>query len=135
DVSPGDVAAAIADRLARAIGTDPDLRRYVRRAVLEASPSGQAIVGRLVDLTVANLRQYLPRPLPSSRDLTWLAVQITTVNLAGTLLEPLLEPILGREPFSPTEVRRRTAANLAFLTAALHQASWRSERAGTGPVT
>jgi len=28
--------------------------------------------------------------------------------------------VLGREPFTPAETRRRTAANLEFLAAALH---------------
>jgi AcrR family transcriptional regulator len=119
--SPDHAASAIAERLSKTIGGDPDLRRYVRRAILEASPSGHAILARLVELTVANLREQIPRSrLLAERDLTWLAVQITIVNLAGALLEPLLEPLLGREPFTPTETRHRTAANLEFLAAALH---------------
>ncbi len=112
----------MANRLSQTIGKDPDLRRYIRRAVLEASPAGQAILERLVELTIANLRQHL-RELPPERELTWLAIQIVTINLAGTLLEPLLEPILGREPFTPTEVRRRSAANLDFISAALRHLS------------
>lgn len=119
--SPDDAASGIAERLSRMIGDDPDLRRYLRRAILEATPSGHAILARLVELTVANLRaQITCSQLPSGHDLTWLAIQITTINLAGTLLEPLLQPILGRQPFTPAEIRRRTAANLEFLAAALH---------------
>jgi AcrR family transcriptional regulator len=119
--SPDDAASAIAARLSRLIGADPDLRRYVRRAILEASPSGHAILARLVELTVANLRaQIAPSRLPCGPDLTWLAIQITTINLAGTLLEPLLPPLLGHQPFTPAETRRRTEANLEFLAGALH---------------
>jgi AcrR family transcriptional regulator len=119
--SPDDAASGIAERLSRMIGDDPDLRRYLRRAILEATPSGHAILARLVELTVANLRaQITCSQLPSGHALTWLAIQITTINLAGTLLEPLLQPILGRQPFTPAEIRRRTAANLEFLAAALH---------------
>jgi TetR/AcrR family transcriptional regulator, regulator of cefoperazone and chloramphenicol sensitivity len=120
--NPDDAAHAISTRLSHLIGTDPDLRSYVRRAILEASPAGRSIVERLVELTVANLRQHLDvAKLPHGRDLTWLAVQIVTINLAGTLLEPLLEPLLQRDPFAPTEVRRRTTANLELLTAALQR--------------
>jgi TetR/AcrR family transcriptional regulator, regulator of cefoperazone and chloramphenicol sensitivity len=132
--SPDHAASAIAERLSETIGGDPDLRRYIRRAILEASPSGHAILTRLVELTVANLREQIPHPrLPSGRDLTWLAVQITIVNLAGTLLEPLLEPLLGRGPFTPAETRHRTTANLDFLAAALHHLTDRREH-GPSPM-
>lgn len=120
DASPDDAVRAVAERLSAAIGPDPALRAYVRRAILEATPAGATVLAALVDLTIDNLRQHAdPAKLPKGRDLRWLAVQIVTVNLAGTLLEPLLAPVVGREPFTPAEVRARTTANLEFLTAAL----------------
>ena len=120
--TPGDAAQVISTRLSHTIGTDASLRNYVRRAILEASPAGRAIVERLVELTIANLREHTDTAkLPTGRDLTWLAVQIVTINLAGTLLEPLLEPLLDAAPFSPAEVRRRTTANLDLLSSALER--------------
>jgi hypothetical protein len=41
------------------------------------------------------------------------------INLAATLFEPLINPVLGRDPFAPTEVATRTAANLRFIGSAL----------------
>jgi TetR/AcrR family transcriptional regulator, regulator of cefoperazone and chloramphenicol sensitivity len=118
--TPDDAAQAISARMSDTISTDPNLRNYVRRSILDASPAGRAIVERLVQLTTANLQQHTnATKLPTGPDLTWLALQIVTINLAGTLLEPLLEPLLHRPPFAPAEVRRRTTANLEFLTTAL----------------
>lgn len=118
--TPTDAAHTISTRLSQTISTDPDLRCYVRRAILEASPAGKAIVERLVELTIDNLQKHTdPAKLPTGGDLTWLAVQVVTINLAGTILEPLLEPLMHRAPFAPAEVHRRTTANLEFLVAAL----------------
>lgn len=122
EATPDDAVRAVAKRLSATVGTDPALRAYVRRAILEATPAGATILAALVDLTIDNLHQHAnPSKLPKDRDLRWLAVQIVTVNLAGTLLEPLLAPVVGREPFTPAEVRARTTANLEFLTAALER--------------
>lgn len=107
---------AIAARLSATIGADPALRAYVRRAILEGTTAGAAILDRLVGLTIANLRRYAdPEKLPAGNELSWLATQIVTINLAGTLLEPLLPG----QPFSPVEVRRRTAANRELTGAVL----------------
>jgi AcrR family transcriptional regulator len=123
---PGDAAdaaaaaAAISEQLSRTIGTDHDLRRYVRRAMLEASPAGEAILRRIVERTVAALRRFAGElRLPADADVDWLAMQVVAVNLAATLFEPLLGPVLGRDPFSPAEVAGRTEANLRFLSSAL----------------
>jgi hypothetical protein len=115
-----DAATWISKRLAGTIGPDSALRHYVRRAVLEATPAGPAILGRLVELTKAVLDRFAPDlSLPGETDTDWLAIQIVTVNLSATLLEPLIEDVLGRQPFTAHEVQRRTDANLRFLTSAL----------------
>lgn len=129
--TPSDAARDISARLSRTIGADAALRSYLRRAILEATPAGHAVLERLVQLTIANLRQHTdPEKLPAGPDLTWLAIQIVTINLAGTLLEPLLRPLLQRPPFSPAEVRRRTTANLQFLASALERFTTRRKSAG-----
>lgn len=103
-------------RLSATIGADPALRAYVRRAILEGTTAGVTILDRLVGLTIANLHQYADREkLPAGNELSWLATQIAMINLVGTLLEPLLPG----QPFSPREVRRRTAANRELIAAAL----------------
>ena len=118
--SPDDAAETIADALSQIIGSDAILRSYVRRSFLEASPAGQVLFDQLVELTLTALRRNIdPGRLPTGRALQWLAVQVVTVNLAGTLLEPLLGQLLDDELFSPAEVKHRTADNLDFITAAL----------------
>jgi len=117
---PTSAATSISERLSHTLGSDPDLRRYLRRALLEPSPAGIAILQRLVELTMIPLRRFKREiGLPSAIDMKWLAVQIVVINLAATILEPALEPALGRRPFTASEVAKRTKSNLRFLSSAL----------------
>lgn len=108
---------AIAGQLSALIGADPELRAYVRRSLLEASPSGAAIFDQLVDVTMTQVQKYLPEKLKKGPDLRWTAAQVVAVNLAGLIFEPFLNKWTAQPPFSVDEIERRTNANARFIKA------------------
>jgi TetR/AcrR family transcriptional regulator, regulator of cefoperazone and chloramphenicol sensitivity len=110
----------IAGELNVVLGEDPALRGYLRRSLLEGSEAGRRIFGALIVVTRRQLETYADRErLPSGQDLSWLAVQVLIINLAATLLSPVLIDALGRDPYDPRFMRRRTRANLRFIGNAL----------------
>ncbi len=112
----------IAVGLSELIAGDARLRSYLRRALLEATPSGQALFARIAGLVVEQLEQHGdPKTLPSGSHLAWLAAQLVAVNLAGVIFEPMLAGTLGEKPFGPEVVAWRTEANRHFLVAALKE--------------
>lgn len=112
----------IAARLSELISGDAQLRSYLRRALLEATPAGQALFARIADLVVRQLEQRGDsKTLPSGSQLAWLAAQLVAVNLAGVIFEPLLARTLGEKPFDPDVVVWRTEANRRFIVAALNE--------------
>lgn len=118
-----DVAAglsAVALQLSALIGSDASLRSYLRRAIADATPAGGRFLQHLIDLTVDSLRKAAsPESTLPSDERQWQAVQIISINLAATLLEPILRDIGREDPFTPRQVERRTAANVAFIARAL----------------
>ncbi len=112
----------IAAGLSALIAGDAQLRRYLRRALLEATPAGQALFARITDLVVRQLERHGdPKTIPSGSRLAWLAAEIVAVNLAGVIFEPMLARTLGEKPFDPAVVAWRTEANRHFLVAALSE--------------
>ena len=112
----------IAAGLSGLIASDAALRSYVRRALLEATPAGQALFARIADLVVQQLEQHGdPKALPSGAQLAWLAVEVVAVNLAGVIFEPMLARTLGKKPFARDVVAWRTEANRHFIVAALKE--------------
>jgi len=113
-------SAEIAVGLSELIAGDPTLRRYLRRALLEATPGGQRLFERIVNLNVERLKeQSNSKALPTGSRLRWLAVEIVAVNLAGMIFEPMLAGVLDGPPFAPAVVTWRTEANRQFIVAAL----------------
>lgn len=107
---------------AELIAGDAHLRRYLRRALLEATPAGHALFARIVGGVVQQLRRFgNPRMLPRGGQLAWLGAEIVAINLAGVIFEPMLAQTLGRNPFDPRVVAWRTEANRRFIVAALNE--------------
>ncbi len=116
------VSIEIAAGLSELIAGDAQLRSYLRRALLEATPAGQALFARIAGLVVRELEQHGdPKTIPSGSQLAWLAAEIVAVNLAGVIFEPMLARTLGEKPFRPEVVEWRTEANRHFLVAALNE--------------
>jgi AcrR family transcriptional regulator len=117
---PEGASDEIAAGLSELIAGDPQLRGYLRRALLEATRAGQALFGRIVDLAVQQLKEQSDADaLPTGAQLTWLAVEVVAVNLAGVIFEPMLARALDAPPFAADVVAWRTEANRHFMVAAL----------------
>jgi AcrR family transcriptional regulator len=112
--------SAVAVQLSSLIGSDASLRAYLRRAIADATPAGGRFLQHLIDLTVGSLRNgRSSKSSHSSDEARWQAVQIISINLAATLLEPILRDLGQEDPFTPDQVQKRTAANVAFIARAL----------------
>ena len=118
-VASNEIAAGVSSEL---ISGDAQLRSYLRRALLEATPAGQALFAGIADLVVRQLEQRGDsNTLPSGSQLAWLAAQLVAVNLAGVIFEPLLARTLGEKPFDPDVVVWRTEDNRRLIVAALNE--------------
>lgn len=104
------------------IAGDAHLRRYLRRALLEATPTGQTLFAKIVKLMMGQLSRYGDQKvLPRGSRLAWFAAELVAINLAGVLFEPMLAQTLGEDPFDPRVVAWRTKANRRFIVAALKE--------------
>ncbi|MDX1736315.1 MAG: TetR family transcriptional regulator, partial [Halioglobus sp.] len=72
-LSPEETIDAIAGHLYALIGVEPELRIYVRRGLLEATPSGATIFNKLVEVTVEQIHNHLPGRAPADDSLLWTA--------------------------------------------------------------
>ncbi|MGH3523007.1 MAG: TetR/AcrR family transcriptional regulator [Mycobacterium sp.] len=125
-----DALSVVAEQLSALIGSDTSLRAYLRRAIVDATLAGSRFLQHLIDLTVASLRGLRSSESSlSSQEIRWQAVQIISINLAATLLEPILRDLGPEDPFTPREVQKRTAANVGFIARALGVA-WPPRSAG-----
>ncbi len=106
----------------RIIAGEAQLRSYLRRALLEATPAGRALFATITDLVVRQLERYGDaRAMPNGSPLAWLAVEVVAVDLAGVVFEPMLARTLGKKPFARDVVAWRTEANRRFIVAALRE--------------
>jgi AcrR family transcriptional regulator len=121
-LSAEETIKAIASQLSTLIGAEPELRAYVRRSLLEATPSGASIFDQLVDVTLKQVHKYRPEQTTTDQDLRWTATQVVAINLAGLIFEPFLDKWTEQPPFSAAEVARRTSANARFIQAGVTDA-------------
>ncbi len=125
DVLPRDLPA---DQLSRqmatvfsdVLGTSPDIRRYLRRCLLDETPAGTAIFDEVVAATHRGL-ELLERAggIRSDSDPEWRPFQVLSVILGPLLMEPVIQRHIGEPAYAPDVVRRRTAANLDFVARGL----------------
>ena len=119
-IDEADALSTVAEQLSALIGSDASLRAYLRRAIVDATPAGSRFLQHLIDLTVGSLHGFRSSESPlSSEEVRWQAVQVISINLAATLLEPILRDLWPEDPFTPSAVQKRTAANVTFIARAL----------------
>ncbi len=122
NLSAEETISAIAGQLSGLIGSEPELRAYVRHSFLEATSSGTEIFDQLVDVTVKQIYKYRPKKTTAESELRWTATQVVAINLAGLIFEPFLDKWTDQPPFSNDQVARRTEANTRFIQAGLTDA-------------
>jgi len=101
------------------LGTSTDLRRYLRRCLLDETPAG-TIFDRVVAATHRGL-ELLERAggIRADSDPEWRPFQVLSVILGPLLMEPVIQRHIGEPAYAPDVVRRRTAANLDFVARGL----------------
>ncbi|TCC00365.1 TetR/AcrR family transcriptional regulator [Micromonospora zingiberis] len=111
-----DLMASLGAVSARMFGADPLLRGYLRRVLLEESPSSAALFARLL----AGARVELDRLAAAEEgridgDPQWAPFQMLCLILGPLLLEPVMQPNLDQPMFDPQVLARRSAANQRLL--------------------
>lgn len=84
----------------------PDVTRYLRRTILEGKPIAKEFIRRL--MAGDNIYAHLQADFPGE---TWLTdpIRMLTPRLGTLLAAPLFQELLGRDPFSKEELRKRNA--------------------------
>ncbi|GAA5201029.1 hypothetical protein GCM10023322_80210 [Rugosimonospora acidiphila] len=104
--------AELGGATARLFGADEDVRRYVRRALLEDSETGRTLFTRLGDGAGRVLeRLSAAGVVRADADPDWARFQLLLLVLGPLLLEPLLPA----DAFEPAVLARRSAANQRLL--------------------
>ena len=119
DLPADELSLAWGEVFGSIIGPSPELRAYVRRALLEGSEASGELLDRLLALCDDGLRTLdQAGALRAQTDTEWRPFQILFVILGPLLFEPLLARHYD-EPFDPELVRRRSAATHELLTRGL----------------
>ncbi|MDR7309376.1 AcrR family transcriptional regulator [Nocardioides luteus] len=114
-VAPGTLAEA-GRATALVFGADPDRRRYLRRVLVDGDDRSSALLGRLVTGAENEIDRLVTDPDSlSAEDRRWAAYQVLFLILGPLLLEPSLEVVLGGDPFEPSVLAARSAANQRLL--------------------
>jgi hypothetical protein len=110
----------MANSLSEILGPSPDIRQYLRRCLLDETPAGTTIFDELVAATRRGL-VLLERAggIRADTDAEWRPFQVLSVILGPLLMEPVMQRNIGEPAYAPEAVRRRTSANLDFLSRGL----------------
>jgi AcrR family transcriptional regulator len=118
--APEVFSAEAGEAFGRVIGSNPTLRQYLRRSLLEDSSHGAAFVDQLLAWTQRGIDALNAagglRPDSNPR---WRAYQVLFVVLGPLLLEPLLQRHAGPDAFAPDVVAERSRANHDFFARGL----------------
>jgi len=116
DVTADLLSQAMGEMFSEILGGSPEIRQYLRRSLLEATPAATTIFDEIVAATVRGL-ELLDRAggLRPMADTEWRPYQVLAVILGPLLLEPVMQRHMREPVYSPDAVRRRTQANLEFV--------------------
>ena len=120
DLPADQLSRAMANSLSDVLGPSPDIRQYLRRCLLDETPAGTTIFDELVAATRRGL-VLLERAggIRADSDPEWRPFQVLSVILGPLLMEPVMQRNIGEPAYAPEAVRRRTSANLDFLSRGL----------------
>lgn len=103
---------ALGEISARAFGADEEVRRYLRRALLEESEAGRLLFSRLTEGAGDVLERLRDAGvLRPDADQDWAPFQLLLFTLGPLLFEPLLPS----DAFAPDVLARRSRANRRLL--------------------
>jgi AcrR family transcriptional regulator len=120
DLPADRLSRAMADIFSDVLGPSPDIRQYLRRCLLDETPAGTTIFDEMVAATRRGLELLERRGgIRSDADPEWRPFQVLSVVLGPLLMEPVMQRNIGEPAYAPDVVRRRTSANLDFLSRGL----------------
>jgi AcrR family transcriptional regulator len=120
DLPADRLSRAMADIFSDVLGPSPDIRQYLRRCLLDETPAGTTIFDEMVVATRRGLELLERRGgIRSDADPEWRPFQVLSVVLGPLLMEPVMQRNIGEPAYAPDVVRRRTSANLDFLSRGL----------------
>jgi TetR/AcrR family transcriptional regulator, regulator of cefoperazone and chloramphenicol sensitivity len=102
------------------VAARPDIRRYLRRSLLDGTAASMTVFDDLV----ARVRDGLARldesdAVRPDADPIWRPFQVVFVMLGPLLFEPVIERHMDEPVFAPEVLRRRSAANYDFVARGL----------------
>lgn len=101
---------------ARMFGSDPELRSYLRRVLLEEADASTAFFARLLDGARRELERLAEAGmLREDVDPTWAPCQLLFVAVGPMLLESVLRPNMDIPLFEPKVLAQRAEANQRFV--------------------
>lgn len=118
DLSGGtdDVVGRISAAITSVIADDPPTWGYLKRVLTDDGATGQRCFDVLVDLVARGLAELrddgLLRP---DTDIMWSAYAVVFVILGPTVHHGRLVHSLGSDPFEPSAIRARSAANAELI--------------------
>jgi AcrR family transcriptional regulator len=114
--TPDVFSARASETIAEVLGSNPVLRQYLRRSLLEEHPTGATLVDQLFAWTERGIDiMGQAGALRADADPTWRPYQVLYVVLGPLLLETLLERHLGADAFDPDVIAARSQANHDFF--------------------
>ena len=97
-------------------GADAQRRRYLRRVLIDGDDRAAALLGRLAAGAENEVERLgLAPDALTPQDRRWAVYQVLFLILGPLLLEPSLEVVLGGDPFAPSTLAERSAANQRLL--------------------
>lgn len=105
-VSSFEELIAAIEELDREAPSLTDVARFLRRAIIEERPMALDFIGRLMSSKTPSIYDELMADFP---DETWMADPILGVvsRIGALMAAPQLQVLLGRDIFSPEELKRR----------------------------
>jgi TetR/AcrR family transcriptional regulator, regulator of cefoperazone and chloramphenicol sensitivity len=123
-----ELLARRAEQASAAMRSYPALCDYLARALLEGTPAGRELFGRLVAAARTDLgRLEKTGAVRAGTDELWRAVQHILLVVGPLMLRPLVEAELGQPLFSEREFRRWIDANVDLLANGVYEPSRRSQ--------
>jgi AcrR family transcriptional regulator len=114
--APDQLSAGFGAVFERIIGSDPVMRAYLRRALLQDEPASTALLDEMLEVTREGIAAMdRAGGIRAGSDPQWRPYQALFIALGSMLLEPLLQRDLDGHAFDPDVVRSRSDANLDFF--------------------
>lgn len=117
DESAEVISRAAGEALGSVIASSPTLRAYLRRALLDGSPTGRRVLDRLVEALEHGIEMMADQDMLRAAVVTpWLPYQILFNSLGTLVFEPYLRYRLDGDAYDADVLAERQAANVELMS-------------------